>query len=169
MTRRDHRLHLEEITANLSTNQKPFWRWIKRVRNNQSSISDIHQRGTVCSSAMEKAKALHEFFTPTFTQENALVSEMPQDTNRTSMKIEDVCFSEEEVHEALCKVNPFKSCGPDDIPGRLLLEGASSLANPLSKLFNLSMQQGAIPEEWLKSNSTPIFKKGLKNTPSNYR
>ncbi len=53
--------------------------------------------------------------------------------------------------------------------GRLLLEGASSLAKPMSQLFNLSIETGTLPLDWKKSNITPVHKKGSKHVPSNYR
>ncbi len=42
----------------------------------------------------------------------------------------------------------------------------SSLAKPLSQLFNLSIETGT---HWKKSNITPVHKKGSKHAPSNYR
>ena len=69
----------------------------------------------------------------------------------------------------LHRINPMKSCGPDNIPGRLLVEGAPAIGKSLAKFFNLSLQTASLPEDWLKSNVIPIFKKGSKHSPSNYR
>ena len=66
-------------------------------------------------------------------------------------------------------IDPSKSCGPDDIPGRLLHEGAIHLSGPLTELFNMSIHQGKLPLDWKTSNITPIHKKGSRNSPSNYR
>ena len=46
---------------------------------------------------------------------------------------------------------------------------SSTLTKPLELLFNKSIQTGVIPEEWKKANVTPIFKKGTKGDPGNYR
>ena len=40
---------------------------------------------------------------------------------------------------------------------------------PLSILFKLSVQQGVFPSKWAEANIVPIFKKGSKKSPSNYR
>ena len=40
---------------------------------------------------------------------------------------------------------------------------------PISKLFTMSMQTGELPKDWRRANITPLFKKGDKNIPSNYR
>ena len=36
-------------------------------------------------------------------------------------------------------------------------------------LFNLSLEEGTVPSEWKEANITPLFKKGSRNKPENYR
>ena len=43
------------------------------------------------------------------------------------------------------------------------------MALPLSIVFSKSMKEGAVPEDWRTTNVTPIFKKGSRTNPSNYR
>ena len=59
--------------------------------------------------------------------------------------------------------------GPDDVPGQLLRVGAPWLANPLVRLFSLSLNQGYLPDDWTSANVTPVFKKGNKHLVINYR
>ena len=40
--------------------------------------------------------------------------------------IDKMAFDEEDVFHALVKTDPMKSCGPDEVPGRLLKMGATS-------------------------------------------
>ena len=54
----------------------------------------------------------------------------------------------------------------DEVPGRLLKEGAQWIAGPL---FSLSLAQGKLPQDWTSANVTPILKKGNKHTVLNYR
>ena len=44
LTRRDHKAHIEEIAANLQnpTNPKPFWSWLKKIRNNEDGIPQLY-------------------------------------------------------------------------------------------------------------------------------
>jgi Reverse transcriptase (RNA-dependent DNA polymerase) len=43
------------------------------------------------------------------------------------------------------------------------------IAPALKIIFRKSLDEGKVPEEWRSANVTPIFKKGTKTDPSNYR
>jgi len=45
----------------------------------------------------------------------------------------------------------------------------SPLISPLTKLFNLSLRTGIVPQDWRDANVSPLYKKGSKNKPENYR
>ena len=46
---------------------------------------------------------------------------------------------------------------------------ASPITPALTLIFHASLEQGKIPDEWKTANVAPIFKKGDKSKPSNYR
>jgi len=50
-----------------------------------------------------------------------------------------------------------------------LYELRTELSKPLSKLFQLSLDSGVVPQEWKEASVTPLFKKGKKDKPENYR
>ena len=62
-----------------------------------------------------------------------------------------------------------KAPGPDGLVPKLLVEIASSICVPLFYIFRKSLQNGHIPSDWKCANVTPIFKKGDKSCPGNYR
>ena len=51
----------------------------------------------------------------------------------------------------------------------LNLRNINHNSTPLAKVFNLSLKEGIVPSEWKEANITPLFKKGSKNKPENYR
>ena len=60
-----------------------------------------------------------------------------------------------------------KAAGIDQISGKFLEHGARILAKPISELCNLSMTLGSFPDAC--KIVKPLFKKGSKTDPSNYR
>ena len=66
------------------------------------------------------------------------------------------------------KMKDNKAPGVDGIPPKLLKEIVEQISTPLSKLFNLSLEEGIVPSEWKEANITPLFKKGSRNKPENY-
>jgi len=61
------------------------------------------------------------------------------------------------------------AAGPDEIGPRLLQELERELAPALTAVFRASLETGEVPEDWRQANVTPIFKKGVKSDPGNYR
>ena len=65
--------------------------------------------------------------------------------------------------------NPGKSTGLDDISPRFLKDGASALAEPIGHIVNLSILTETVPAELKRAKVVPIFKKGSRLDPGNYR
>ena len=59
--------------------------------------------------------------------------------------------------------------GPDGISSVVLRNCAPSIHCHLCSLFNLSLSQGKVPDDWKNSNVTPIFKSGDESLAQNYR
>ena len=66
------------------------------------------------------------------------------------------------------------SCGAhlqegQQISAKLLKESAEQIAPAVTLLFQASLHQGCIPSSWKKDIVVPIYKKGSKSSPANYR
>ena len=62
-----------------------------------------------------------------------------------------------------------KSPGPDQLDPRILQEMSHVITKPLQQIVTLSMNKNKLPSIWKKANVSPIFKKGKKQSASNYR
>ena len=75
----------------------------------------------------------------------------------------------EMVGDLLQHLDVRKSMGPDGIHTRVLRELAEELVKPLSIVYQQSWLSGEVPIDWRLANVTPIYKKGRRVDPGNYR
>ncbi len=69
----------------------------------------------------------------------------------------------------LRNINENKATGPDGIPGKLLKEIAPEISEVLTIFFQKSLDLGTVPDDWRHAIIHPLFKKGDKSNPANYR
>jgi hypothetical protein len=81
----------------------------------------------------------------------------------------DIHIGEAGVLKLLNNINSHKPTGPDGIPARLLHEYASFIAPAPTKIFQISVNTGTIPDEWRSALIVPVFKKGDRHQASNNR
>ena len=73
------------------------------------------------------------------------------------------------VFQQLDSFDPRKSTGLDDVSPRFLKDGATVLAEPLCHIINMSILTETVPSELKKAKVIPLFKKGSRLDPGNYR
>ncbi|GAB0208333.1 mitochondrial enolase superfamily member 1 [Grus japonensis] len=87
----------------------------------------------------------------------------------TESRINPPIIQEEAVNNLLCHLDTHKSMGPDGIHLRVLRGLVEELAKPLSIIYQQSWLTGEVPDDWRLANVMPIYKKGQKENPENYR
>ena len=73
------------------------------------------------------------------------------------------------ILKLLNELNIYKACGPDGISARILKETSDVIAPILRVIFQLSLDTGNVPDNWKIANVVPVYKKGDRAKPSNYR
>ena len=81
----------------------------------------------------------------------------------------DLHFGQEHIANAIKNIPSHSSPGPDGIPAKLLRECVEELKKPIFLLWRASMDSGKVPRKLKLSHVIPIFKKGDKSSPKNYR
>ena len=83
--------------------------------------------------------------------------------------ISNITVDEKGVLNLLTKLNTNKASGPGGISNRFLKACASEITPLLTQIFQMSLNSHNLLEDWRTANISPIFKKGYKHLPSNYR
>ena len=73
------------------------------------------------------------------------------------------------IIKLLSNLRPDKAAGPDEIRPIVLQELRLAIAPVIQLIFERSLATGELPSDWTKANVSPIFKKGDKSDPANYR
>ena len=81
----------------------------------------------------------------------------------------DFSISVEGVRKQLESLNPAKAAGPDEIIACFLKNCAAEIAPMLADFYQQNLEEGITPVDWKKANVAPVFKKGSRSLPSNYR
>ena len=106
----------------------------------------------------------HFFFPATIRDWNLLPDDIVNCKNLSSLK-ETI----DGIIKQLKKINPNKANGPDKVPARFLKETVMECGAMFHHLFCQSYQHGTLPSHWTHALVCPIYKKGKKSEPVNYR
>ena len=124
--------------------------------------------GTMADTDVQKAEVINRFFASVFTTEGE--GDIPQfDRRAYNTELVDLTITKENIERVLNTLDTSKSPGPDGLYPRPLAEMAEQLAEPFQALFSTSLEEGILPQGWKDGNVTPMFKKGKKHQPGNYR
>jgi len=93
----------------------------------------------------------------------------PPGTSGNPNFLPDPSISNDEVLNVLLNLDTTKAMGSDGIPSIVLQRCATALYQPLSQLFNLTLQSSNLPREWKIHKIIPIFKSGDPTLAKNYR
>jgi len=149
-------------------NSKKLYTFVKNKKCDGSGVAPLKRDGVNHVDPPTKAEILNDQFTSVFTKEDT-ESPLPDLGESPYPDAPQIHVTENGVRKLLLGINPNKATGPDSISPRFLKEMAHPLAPALTLIFQASLDQGTIPDDWKTANVTPIYKKGDKSQPSNYR
>jgi len=167
LTRHQHKTYLSNILSN-SNNRKPFWRYLKSRKQDNIGIGTLKtQDGKTVTDPYNKAEVLNRHFQSVFTTEDS--DHVPDKGPSPYTTIADIEITTQGVYNLLQNLDTHKSPGPDGIHGHFLKATATEIAPVLTHLFQHSLSEGTLPSTWKQAYVSPIFKKGNKTDPGNYR
>ena len=84
-------------------------------------------------------------------------------------RFELLCITGDITNKLLRCLDVSKAPGMDEISPKLLKDGAEVLTKPIFDIINLSTKLCTFPDKCKIAKLIPLFKKGLKTDPKNYR
>ena len=169
LIRNSKRSFEKKLAAGGGGSNRPFFAYIKHKTQSRPSIGPLkNSEGETVSDSQGMAELLNTCFKEVFTKENA--EETPEPDNlQTDTVLTSIQFRVQDVIKKIKNLKTEGAAGPDGFGPRVLQELQREIAPALAAIFTKSMEEGVVPADWRDANVTPIFKKGAKSTPSNYR
>jgi hypothetical protein len=166
--RRAKRKQERELIKKDDRNGKRFTEYVKTKTKARTGIGPLrNQDGTTTDNSSEMANILNSFFTSVFTREN--LTNIPTKDCEANTILTDIVITQQKVEASIDRLKKDSAPGPDQIRPRLLKELKKQVSKPLSIIFRKSLDRGEVPKEWKKAKVVPIYKKGSKGDPGNYR
>ena len=158
--------HLNQVIGDIQTNPKPFWNYIRSQRkDNQVMLPLKTPAGTTVDSDYEKAE-LNAQFQNHWSHEDT--NSVPFLRNITP-GIGNIVVTTNGLIKLVKDLKQSKSAGPDEIHPHVLKGSSAQVAPFLKYIFQKSLETSKLPEDWRVATICPIYKKGDRSCPNNYR
>lgn len=166
-----HVKYIRSIENNIQGDTNEFWRFTKDQRSNSKGLPTIMSCGAEqISGNVDIANKFADYFRSVYSVDKSSYGTHFVSNDAYTNTVLRVDFvSESDILEAVKKMKPKKSVGPDGIPPYIFKACIHQLMEPLKLCFNLILETQIYPEMWKKSKICPIFKSDKKCEISNYR
>ena len=159
----------EKILNKIKTNPKVFYAYAKRKSSIKCKIGPLKDScGKLHTDAQKMANILQQQYKRVFSDPDENTDFNTSESNEYS-GIESMHLTEEDFTKAIDLIPSNSASGPDKFPIRILKECKQELSKPLCIIWRQSLETGEIPHKYLEQTIVPIFKKGNKADPANYR
>ncbi len=155
------------LVEDIPNNPKRFYNYARSFTRTSSTIDCLETDGRRVTDDVEKANILNDYFASVMTEEN-FNSFQPPLPEPIQNGIHNITFTPNEVREKLKHLKKHKASGMDEVHVNVLMQ-VLDFDVPLSIIFNTSLRTGTIPQDWRDANITPLYKKGSRMNPNNYR
>jgi len=164
-----HILRVGEDLNSSSPSHRSWWHTVRQVTGRAvSSVPTLIANNKFHHSPVEKAKVLNSYMADQNSVPNP-GAPLPPFNLSCDNHLNSTTFTPDIVLRQLSKLDSAKATGPDNIAARVIKQCAPEIAEPLANLFTLSFSRSRLPSQWKDANVIPVFKKGERSCPSNYR
>ena len=158
----------KHLIQELNTNPKQFHAYIRRKKVGCPAVGPLRlPGGTLTDDPGVMAELFASSFESVYVRSAPDTQPAPHQIANSRMPSIQVSF--QDVLQVLQSLDTSSAAGADDIHPALLKTCARQLASPLLKIFRLSLSECHLPSQWKSTIVVPIFKKGSRYDPLNYR
>ena len=164
---------------------KQLWTVVKHAKKDSIGVAPLLdvRTGNKTTNPTEKAEVLNNQFQKAFSLYNPMklaniCKQFLWQTNSNTVPEEHQIkypimpkfeFGENGIKKLLGTLKPNKAAGPDRLRPLALKQTRDQIAPILQVIFTKSYETGQVPKDWKTANVAPVFKKGDKFLPINYR
>ena len=146
---------------------KKFYGYINRKLKAKRTLPPLMNEDldTLCFDDADKADLLNLTFQRSFVEDDGKVPNL----NSRNCAMNDFNIDATDILQGLKKMSAKISRTPENIPSYVIKQIGPSILKPLEIIFNYSLRTNTIPKQWKTSYVVPVFKKGSRKLPGNYR
>ena len=156
-----------------------IWKTVKSWLgwNTGGTPTQLVVNGELVNKPKQLSKCMNEFFVNKVTNLRGSIPPCrkdPLDRVRNLMQSRNCSFSlrfahPDDISKVIKNLKSSKSSGLDDIDSYVLKLACEEVTPAITHIVNLSIGQSYFPTFWKTSKVIPLFKKGDKTIPKNYR
>ena len=158
-----------------------IWKCLRELnpKNSHCSPNLLENNGELAQTPIDIANTFNNFFLNlskhlsfSDSDKSHTLQVLSQYTKRKLPENQQFTISpieEDEVFSMLQKLNICKSAGIDALGPRILKLAAPVITKPITHLINISIKEAIFPDDLKMAKITPIYKKGERSDPGNYR
>jgi hypothetical protein len=119
--------------------------------------------GRIVTDPTEKVNLVNLYYSSIFSSEDNIRTYRGENTS------DPFTIDVKAIRRRIRAIGRNKSVGPDRIPGEILKMGGEAMIPYLARLLEITMNNGALPEDWRRATVVPVHKWGDRSLVTNYR
>uniref|UniRef100_A0A1I8BR38 Reverse transcriptase domain-containing protein n=1 Tax=Meloidogyne hapla TaxID=6305 RepID=A0A1I8BR38_MELHA len=164
--------HAKRQNAYITKNKNAIYKYINRFKFINNEIPVLYHNNKFITNAYDKAEIFANIFLENFSNINMQYNNnnniSDNNIDHTAI-IDDADFDLSDIIFVINKLPDKNGTSPDNINYEILKKILPSIAPFLLEIFRISLDSSIIPNIWKESIVIPLFKKGEKSNPENYR